>query len=103
MDLDAAAVAGLDPALVAHEPHRAGAQRLDPAGAFAEGGLEEIEHQFHAVGIAGVIVVRRRLVLQRHRVVGLVGPLAEIDGVRAPVEQPGTGIEVVKAAPPPST
>ena len=43
--------------------------------------------------------VGRRLVLDGHRVVGLVGPLAEVDGVGAPVEQPGAGVEVPVAAP----
>ena len=37
--------------------------------------------------------------LDRAGVVGSVGPLAEVDGVSAPVEEAGTGVEVVVAAP----
>ncbi len=97
--LDLAAVADLHPPLVADEPHRAGAEVLDPAGALVEGGLEEVEHQLHAVGVTRGDVGRGGLVLDGHGVVGLVGPLAEVNGVRAPVEQPRAGVEVVIAAP----
>ncbi len=45
------------------------------------------------------MLVGSRLVFHRHGVVGLVGPLAQVDGVRSPVEQPGAGVEVVISAP----
>ena len=72
---------------------------LNPAGAVAKGCLEEIEHQLHPVGVVRDHAVWSRLVLDRHGVVGLVGPLAEIDRVGAPVQEPGAGVEIVVAAP----
>ena len=87
MRLDAPVVARLDPAFVADKPHGARAQRLDPSRPLAEGRLQAVEHQLHAVGVAGVDRFPRRFVLDRSGVVGPIGPLAEIDGVRSPVEQ----------------
>jgi len=48
-------------------------------------------HQLHSVGIRGDAAGRLRLVLDGRRVVGLVGPLAEIDGVRAHSRMPRRG------------
>src|SRR5579875_2081183 len=99
MDLDAAAVADFDPALVSHEPHRTRAERLHPAGTLSERCLEKVEHKFDSIGVAGRHLAGRWLIFHGHGVVGLVGPLAEIYGVGAPVQQPSPRVEVPVTAP----
>src|SRR5690606_29928139 len=68
-------------------------------GAGPEGFGEEIEDQSDAVGVFADNFVFFRRVLNRHRFIRLVGPLAEIDGVGSPVEQPRTRVEIPLAAP----
>src|ERR1700733_7685261 len=99
MGLHPDAVPGLSPALRAAEPHRACAQMVEPARTIAERWFEEVGPQLHAVAIAGRDVRRSRLIFQWHGAVGVIGPLAEVHGVRPPVEQSGSRIEVVIAPP----
>ena len=98
-DDDPAVVAGLDPAVFADKAHRAGAQLGDPAGAFAEGCLQEVEDDLDAVGVTGGDALFGRLVLDGHGVVGPLGLLAEVERVRGPVEQSSAGVEVPVASP----
>ena len=77
IDVHAAGVARLDPAFIALEPH--GATPVPQSAA---------DLQFHAVGVAGRHVPPVQadgLVLHGRRVVRLVGPLADVDGVAAPL------------------
>ena len=104
-NFDRAVVAGFDPAFVAFEADGAGAGGADGvvAGFVEAGGLADptggAHDEFHAVGVASVHGFSVGFVGDGRGVVGAIGPLAEVDGVGAPVEELGPGIEVVVTAP----
>src|SRR6266436_2258543 len=98
-NLDSAAIADLDRALIPCESNGTSPQRLHPARTFTEWSLEEIQHELYSVRVASCHVGGRRLVLHWHGVISLVGPLAEVHGVGAPVQQPAAGVEIPVATP----
>src|SRR5688500_10457415 len=76
---DVAVVARLDPPLVPFEPDGTGAEP-EP--------LVVAEDELHAVLVRRDEALAGRLVLDRGGVVGVVGPLAEVNAVGAPLEAP---------------
>ena len=95
-DRHTAAVARLDPAFFADVARRARA-KTEPAG-FAHNELHAVVVVSPNVSGDRAVVVKLRLVTNRRGVVFLGRPLAEVDGVRTPFEDPAA-VEVVFAAP----
>ena len=101
---DLAAVARLHPAFFSLESHLARPE-VEPALS-----IMGAHHQFGSVGVPGVHDAFRRIAalrpdrleFHRRRAVGLVGPLAQIDGVAGPIQKSPAGIEVEAAQPSPN-
>ncbi len=96
MDGDIAVVSRFDPSFVSFESHGAGSQ-TDPFAFAAEPAQPHLE--LHTVGVLGVYCVAIGFVGHGHGFVRVVGPLAEVYGVRAPIQQGGAGIEIEVASP----